>query len=179
MKPAGSLEQRLRQLREDFDNSFARPWAPRSADPTAVLCFTAGGHRFAAPLTELQSISKAGPIVPVPSGASALLGLTVLRARLMPVYSLVTLLGIAASPAELCWLAILRGRRPAALALDTLVGYAEAGPPVGHFSPDSYPFARGPVRHGDHLHMLLDCAGLYDAITRNPLTTMKAQDPTQ
>ncbi|HEX3660398.1 MAG TPA: chemotaxis protein CheW [Acidobacteriaceae bacterium] len=179
MKAADSLEQRLRQLREDFDSSFARPWEPKAAEPNALLCFTASGHRFAAALTELQAISKAGPVVPVPSGAPALLGLTVLRAKLMPVYSLPMLLGLAAgAPAEICWLAVLRGRRPAALALDTLAGFADPQP-AGDASPEGiYPFAKGPVRHGDHLHVLLDCSGLYDAITHDPSPSMKAQEPT-
>lgn len=180
MKAEDSLEQRLRQLREEFDSSFARPWQPKAAESNAVLCFTAGGHRFAAPVAELQGISKAGPITPVPSDVPALLGLTVLRARLMPVYSLVTLLDVAAAaPSEVCWLAVLRGRRPAALALDTVAGYAETQVADNVAAGTLPPFAKGPVRQGNHWHILLDCAGLYDAITRTPFTSMKAQDSTQ
>jgi len=94
MKTADSLEQRLRQLREDFDNSFGRPWEPKAVEPNAILCFIVGGHRFAVPLAELQNIRSAGAIVSGPSGSTALLGLTVLRARMLPVFSLMSLLSI-------------------------------------------------------------------------------------
>lgn len=177
MKLAHSLEQRLRQLREDFDSSFARPWEPREPEPNAVLCFSAGGHRFAAALAELQNIGKAGAILPLPSRSPALLGLTVFRARMLPVFSLLKLLNVhPLVPAEICWLLLLRGRRSAAVAVDALDGFAEsqfAGDACGE---KMYPFAKGPVRHRDHLHVLLDCAALCAAVTRDPFPSTEAQD---
>lgn len=166
MKRTDLLDERLLELREAFDSSFARPWAAERAEPNAILCFTVAGHRFAAPLAELQSIAKAGPIVPVPSRSSALLGLTVVRARLMPVFSLTTLLGLPGSGSDMCWLVVLRGRFAAAVPVDALVGYADRAS-VSDVPAGSGPrFVRGAVRHGEEMHALLDAAGIYDALTR-------------
>lgn len=178
MKPADFLEQRLHRLREDFDSSFARPWEPARMASNTILCFTVGGHRFAAQLRQLQSIARAGPVVRVPSRSPALLGLTVLRARLMPLYSLMTLLEMPGAAAETCWLAVLRGNRPAALAIDALAGYAD--PETGSAPAEgAMPrFAEGLVRCRDQVHALLDCAGIFDAITRDPLTSRNEQDQT-
>lgn len=176
MKTAHSLEQRLERLRQDFDSSFARPWAPARIESNTVLCFTVAEHRLAAPLTELHSIARAGPLVPVPSRSPALLGLTVLRARILPVYSLMVLLEIPAAPTELCWLAVLRGYRPAALAIDALAGYAD-DQMVSQTSEGTMPrFAKGLVHCGDQLHVLLDCAAICEAITRDPFTSGNNQE---
>lgn len=176
--PVDPSEQRLRQLRDAFDSSFARPWMPARAEPNAILCFTVGAHSFAAPLTELQSIAKAGPIIHVPSRSPALLGLTVVRAKLMPVYSLAALLDVSAAPPEICWLAILRGRLPAALALDSLDGYADRQSVLASAGGATPQLVKGSVRYRERLHALLDCAGIYDAITRDAASLIKDQDPT-
>lgn len=164
------LQQRLRELREDFDSSFARPWAEERQEANTILCFTVAGHSFAAPLAELQSISKAGRVVQVPSRSPALVGLTVVRAKLMPVFSLTSLLGVPGSPSETCWLAVLRGRMPAAIAADALVGYAERSSASEAPEGGAPRSVRGSVRHGGQLYALLDCAGIYDAVTQEPGT---------
>ncbi|HEX4065503.1 MAG TPA: chemotaxis protein CheW [Acidobacteriaceae bacterium] len=176
LKPLDSMDQRLRQLREEFDSGFARPWESQRADKNITLCFIAAGQRLAAPLTQLRSIAKAGPIVPMPSQAPALLGLTVLRAKLMPVFSLAVLLEVPATLAEVCWLAVLSGRRSAALAVDSLVGYADQEPVQGTPAGVMPPHTNGFVPYGDQLHALLDCTGIYDRITQDRPTPTKDQD---
>ena len=114
------LERRLRDLRNEFDSSFARPWTPSRAQTEAILCFTAQGGKFAVPLSALQSVARAAAIIPVPSQAPALLGITVLRAKLIGVFAVAALLEMPPANSEVSWLAVLRGPRPAALALDSL-----------------------------------------------------------
>ena len=178
MKNPDPLQQRLQQLRDEFDAGFARPVAPGQIERQAVLCFTADNITCAALLTELDSIAKAGPLVPVPSHSPALLGVTAVRARLMPVFSVAALLQQPAAKTQVCWLAILRGRLPAALALDALAGYADHGSIDRQAAGHGPLFVRGSVRHGKELYALLDCTGIYDAITRGPIAAAKDQEPT-
>jgi len=173
------LERRLRHLHNEFDSSFARPWTPPRAQTEAYLCFTAQGGNFAAPLSALSSVARAGAIVPVPSQASTLLGITVLRAKIMPVFSLAALLETPpAANSEVSWLAVLRGPRPAALALDSLAGY---GDPASIHKADTaapLPFITASVSLHEEMFALLDCERLYEVITRDPAGTGTEQEPT-
>lgn len=173
-----TLERRLRALRSEFDSSFARPWTPSRAQTEAILCFTAQGGKFAAPLTTLQSVARAGAIVPVPSQASALLGITVLRAKLLPVFSVAALLGMPSANSEVSWLAVLRGPRAAALALDSLAGYADAESIRKTDAAASLPFVTASVRLQEEMFAVLDCERLYEEITRDPAGSETEQDPT-
>lgn len=159
------LARRLRVLREEFDRSFARPFAPAQQRQNEILCFTAEGARFAAPSASLELLAKAGAIVPVPSRAPGLLGITVIRARLMPVYSLARLTGRAAQASNPFWIAVLRGPAPAAVAIDALEGYAERES-VAEAGADPEHYTAGSVRHQDQLYALLDCERLVGAITQ-------------
>lgn len=168
---------RLEELRSEFDSSFSRPLVAESAEPNRVLCFTAENGRFAVPLTGLQAVARAGTIVPLPSRAPGMLGLTVVRAKLVPVYSLAGLMKMPAAASEHAWVALLRGTQPVALALESLAGYADrrsASQVAGAAAPR---FVSGTVQLEDHLYSLLHCDELYEAITRYPTVSMKGQDP--
>lgn len=177
MKNASTFEdqlaRRVAQLREDFDTSFARPWSSAARQANSILCFTADGARFAVALHGLQALSKAGPIVPVPSRAQALLGLTVLRAQVLPVYSLGGLTRSAAAGGACRWLALLRGASPVALALESLEGYADEGQMESAAGMD---FVTGMVQQKEHLYALVDAGALYAAITQPTLGAEKGQD---
>ncbi len=172
------LEHRLHDLREEFDSSFARAWGPGRTHGNAILCFTAQGGKFAAPLTALQSVARAAAIVPVPSRNPALLGITVLRARLMPVFSVPAVLGLPSAGLDVSWLAVLRGPRPAALALETLAGYADPESILSMGTSAPLRLVTGSVRFQEQMHALLDCEQLYEAITRDPATSETEQDQT-
>lgn len=175
---AGPLIARLEELRREFDSSFARPWRQQATHASTILRFTAQGLRFAAPLADLESLARAGDIVPVPARAAGLLGLTVVRARLMPVYSLARLTDLREAATQPVWLAVLRGAAPAALALDSLDGYADEST-ISAVPEGSAPrFVRGSVGTGQDLRPLLDCATLYRALTRSLSADTKGQDQT-
>lgn len=178
LRSVAPLERRLRELRNEFDSSFARPWTAPRVQAGAILCFTAQGGKFATPLTALQSVSRAGSIVAVPSQAPALLGITLLRGKLMPVFSLAALLNMPTGNSELCWLAVLRGPRPAALAVDSLAGYADPESMRKTDTAAPLPFITASVRLQDEMFALLDCDRLYEVITRDPAGPATEQDQT-
>jgi chemotaxis signal transduction protein len=178
VRALASLERRLHELREEFDSSFARPWTAPPAQAGAIVCFTAQGGKFAAPLAALQSVARAGAIVPVPSQAPALLGITVLRARLMPVFSVAALLAMPPANSETCWLAVLRGPRAAALALDSLAGYADPESIRKTDTDAPLRFITAAVSLHDEVFALLDCERLYEIITRDPASSETEQDHT-
>jgi chemotaxis signal transduction protein len=170
------LQQRLQQLRHEFDSAFARPVVERVADADTLVCFTADGGRFAIRSTGLQAFTRAGSIVPVPSRAPALVGLTVVRARLVPVYSLGRLMDASSIAVNPSWLAVLRGAEAVALGLDSLDGYAEQNAVAQEAGGASPRFAAGSVRHGNQLYALLDSQQLYEAITGGTAAQKKGQD---
>jgi purine-binding chemotaxis protein CheW len=161
------LVDRLAQLREEFDSSFAQPWKPADQRTESVLCFTSDAGKFAIPVSALLSITRVGSIVPIPSRAAAFLGLTVVRARLMPVYSVARFTGGAGHASEPHWLALLRGSHPAAIAIESLDGYADRGSIEALAEGAAPQFIKGMVRRSGVLYALLDCAKLYDNITRH------------
>lgn len=158
------LALRLSELRQEFDRGFARPIAAERRKPSEVLCFTAEGARFAVALTELQALAKAGTIVQVPSRSPALLGLTVVRARLMPVYSVAQLTGSSRQAANTSWLGVLRGTAAAALAIDSVEGYADRET-ASEAGASDIRYVMGAVRHQNQLYALLDGERLYAAVT--------------
>jgi chemotaxis signal transduction protein len=170
------ISQRIVELRHEFDSSFSRPWQSEQVERDSILCFTAEGRRFAAPLTGLQGLAKAGTILPLPSRSPALLGLSVVRARILPVYSIARLMGAPARATEAVWLAVLRGRESVGVALDTLDGYANqlmvSTSAEGHMSR----LVAGSVAHLEELYGLLDCKKLYEAITSPQASLMKGRD---
>lgn len=170
------LTGRLEELRREFDASFARPWTGDRWEPNSILCFTAEGSPFAVPLAGLERLAKAGEVAPVPSRSPALLGLTVVQARLMPVYSLARLIHMPPAAAPPAWLAVLRGPLPAALAVDALTGYTDSSSVTAAAQGSAPPFVTGSVAHQGRLHALLDCAALYEAITRPQANTTKGPD---
>lgn len=160
------LAARLERLRREFDSSFALPWKPETATEKSLLCFTADGVRFALPLASLQSVSKAEALQNVPSRSPALLGFSVLRAQVIPVYSLGSLTTAPGREGECRWLALLRGPWPVALAIESLDGYATQAA-VGDAPLDvGSRFVNGMVTFNQALYAVVNASELYEAITQ-------------
>lgn len=161
---AAVLQRRLERLRREFDASFAEPLTEVDSGIGSLLCFTAGGARFAIPMLGLQSVTRCAAITAVPARSPALLGLTVVRAQIVPVYSLVHLTGIGDMVGACHWLALLRGAIPIALAVDALEGYA-VDTALESTTGDASGLVSGIVRHGTELFAALRAAELYERIT--------------
>lgn len=106
---------RARQLREEFDRSFAAP-LPGSPPPTTdFIAIRLGADVLALRVGEIDSLRADIPVVPVPSPIAEFLGLAGLRGKLTPVYDLAALLGYP--PTSGRWLALV-GRGTVAFAFD-------------------------------------------------------------
>lgn len=114
----------LRALREAFDRGFAEP---AIADETAreeMVVVRVGPERLAFRLAALAGIERLERVVPLPGGPPAFVGLCGLRGRIVPVFGLAALVGVAAEPRS-GWIAVVGREDPIALAFDALEGVSE------------------------------------------------------
>lgn len=160
------LQARLERLREEFDSSFAEPLKSLDLQKEQLLCFSAGGARYAMSMADLQSLARCASVTPVPSRAPALLGLAVVRAQVVPVYSLTRLTGLGAQDTQCHWLAILRGTAACALGLETVEGYAAGNAIEFTVAGSDSQLVNGAVKHSGHLYAVVHGAEIYDIITR-------------
>jgi purine-binding chemotaxis protein CheW len=129
MNSTGSrLQTKVAEMRRAFDESFA---ALQRDDRRAVehmLAIEVAGERFAVRVSEISGLAIArGTILPVPSSAPELLGITGIRGVVVPVFSLAALLGIGPSAGQTRWLVLCGGRQaPIALAVERVEGHLEA-----------------------------------------------------
>lgn len=116
------LIERVAELREAFDRSFALPLAQSPETKQMFLVLGVGTERYAAALDGFLGIEHGRKIVPLPLRSAALLGLAGFRGQLVPVVSLASLLGNAGGPEPPTWLAYCKGPTPVALAFDRFEG---------------------------------------------------------
>jgi chemotaxis signal transduction protein len=160
------LSRRLERLRKEFDQSFSLPIALSNiSKQNALLCFRTGGARFALPLSGLQTLAKTGTIVRVPTGAPGLIGITAIRSTLIPLYSVNILTKLGSGQIEAGWVAVLRGEKPAAIAIESLDGQVQDKGASAIAPTTLSRHINGSVQHGTELYATLDCAALYEAIT--------------
>jgi purine-binding chemotaxis protein CheW len=158
--------ERTAELRRAFDDAFALP--PPVAGEAAVepvLMLTVGGDPYAVRVTEVAGFEKARPLLVLPGATPHLLGLAGLRGRLMPVFSLATVMGYRREDAE-PWLLIVGRTEPLALAFTGFEGLARLASETvgdGSRSRTDVPL-RGHVRVGAGLRGLLDLTAVRDRI---------------
>ena len=154
-------------MRAAFDAGFAAPPAAAARAIERLVVVVAGGDRLALRLRELSGLRRLGRLSPLPGAASELLGLTGIRGRLTPVFSLARLLGLGAD--EPRWLALPRADQPLGLAFGAFEGYVEVA--AGEIEPGSAGAAgassRGQVvrLRGEHVS-ILDVASIVSGIER-------------
>jgi purine-binding chemotaxis protein CheW len=99
---------RARALHDEFDRGFAeapRPPAPAHRD---FLCIRVAGEPSAIPLVDIASLHADLRVIALPSRAPELLGVTAIRATLVPIYDLGVAFG--GSPAGVTrWTVLVRG----------------------------------------------------------------------
>jgi len=124
-----------------------------------------GSERFGLLLTQVEHVADLGDVLPVPTRARAMRGVTSLRGRLLPLVHLGALLaGTEPPPQRGRTLVVARlGSSRVALEVDDAdaVRREEAvGPPGARMAP----WARGIVRREGGLVPILDLSGLGDAL---------------
>lgn len=160
------IERQLARLREDFDSGFARPLRSFEDRVDQLVCFSAGSANFAMAMSGLDALVRCMGLTPIPARAPALLGLAVVRARIVPVYSLVRLTGIGTQTAECQWLVLLQGSERVALAADSLDGYALESTVQPATGSDVSPLVSGLLKHDGKTYATVRAAEIYNTIIR-------------
>ncbi len=109
-------------MRRLFDESFAVMPHGQVAELEPMLAITLDAQRYALPIREISGLAVlTEKIVPVPSRAPELLGLTGVRGIVVPVFDLAALLGLKSPREQVHWLVFCGERQsPIALAFDTM-----------------------------------------------------------
>jgi chemotaxis signal transduction protein len=107
---------KLAQLRQDFDQGFARPRSVSLENLQDLLLIRLGGEPYAAVVSERA-------IVPVPGVRSEMLGVAGVRGELFAVFGLAELLGHPAEREAPRWLVLARAEGQVALGFSELDGY--------------------------------------------------------
>lgn len=119
---ASKFESKIAEMRRLFDESFAHALPGQVTKPETMLAITVEGERFALRVSEISGLAVSKEkIVPVPSRAPELLGLTGIRGVVVPVFSLARLLGFDSERGQVCWLVFCGERQtPIALAFEAM-----------------------------------------------------------
>ncbi|AKT43670.1 chemotaxis protein CheW [Chondromyces crocatus] len=120
------VQARLRELRQTFDEGFARAEAEQDAEPILLLGLHVGMSRFAVPIADLAGVHPCSKIAPLPTGPEGLLGLAGVRGRLYAVYALGALLGVDASAEAPRWLLLAKGAESVAFAVSDVDAHLRA-----------------------------------------------------
>src|SRR6478735_2800617 len=99
MIPSTTLDQKLRLLRQEFDQSFARAAGGPQPSQLDFLAIVVAGDPYTIRLAEVQSLHADRKLVTAPSLLPELLGICGFRSVLTPVYDLAQLLGYGAGHA--------------------------------------------------------------------------------
>lgn len=121
-----ATEETLVRLRREFDGAFAEPVSSGGDDHEMLLRITVSDAPYAVRLREIEGLFADRAIVAAPSPLADLLGLTSIRGRLLPVYSLGMILGVSSSRTPR-WFVVAEGVA-AAFAFDTMSGHVRADP---------------------------------------------------
>jgi chemotaxis signal transduction protein len=162
-----SGSRRLAALQEPFRRAFAAPASSGGPPTDELLLVRAGGEALAIRVAEAAGLEARRRIVPLPGGPPELLGLAAVRGRLVAVWSLGRLLGLARSgdarEDEGRWL-VLAGEE-LALAFPTFEGTASvARAEIAGAAGGERSHVVGLVKVGTALRGLLRLAGLVDEV---------------
>jgi purine-binding chemotaxis protein CheW len=114
---------RAAELRNAFDEAFARPVDLGATSLVDLLLVRVSGHRYALRPAELSGVFKNRRVVHVPSTRPELVGVAGVRGAIVPVYVLSALLGHDSKVEATGWLVVCGGPEPVALSLDEVEGY--------------------------------------------------------
>lgn len=161
--------ERLRALASAADQPLAAAPTPERA-PRPLLVFRVGSRMFGADAHHVHEVVVSGSITPVPTARPYVLGITLVRGRLVPVISLGELLGFqsgAESAPTLPRLLILRDSSlEVAVMSDATLGLFDVDVVDVGASKSARPDCiAGEVEFRDGLLMLLDVPELLRSLT--------------
>jgi chemotaxis signal transduction protein len=164
-----TLVETVAELRRAFDQSFAIPAPGRGGGVETFLTLQTAGVELALRLTDLVRLEGRRKVVALPAENPGLLGLAGIQGRLVPVYDLASLLGLAQDSPAWHWIALCAGSDAIGLAFETLHGYlrvsrANVGPADGT-GPEREPFLQA-VRDGENLWQVVHVPSLIATVRR-------------
>jgi chemotaxis signal transduction protein len=116
------VQNRLGELRTEFDSSFADPVRPHDEDHVELLAIRAGGRPYALRLSQTSGLYPDRPVTALPGPLPSLLGVAGFGGGILPVYDLAALLGHPAGERPR-WLLLAAGTPPLAFAFGDLDGH--------------------------------------------------------
>jgi len=174
---ATSIEQRVSDLRRDFDQSFSRAAGAERPSQLDFLAVVVAGDSYAIRLSEVHSLHADRKLVPAPSLLPELLGVCGFRSELTPVYDLAQLLGYGADLGAR-WLVVAQNASPIAFAFgafDSLLRVPLASVSAPEAAASNAPALGGAVRDQGLTRPLLHLPSLVEAIAQR----IKALGPSQ
>jgi chemotaxis signal transduction protein len=114
-----SVADRVAQLRDDFDRSFAEPARVLDSESVELLAVRAGDRPYAIRLDQSAGVHPDRPVTALPTTVRALLGVAGYAGTVVPVYDLAGLLAHPV-PQRPRWLLLTAGEPPLALAFHEL-----------------------------------------------------------
>lgn len=162
----GQLDDKLRALREEFDQSFQIAAGAGGVEQLDFLVLRIAGDLYALRLSEVASLQANRTVVPVPSVLPELLGIAGFRGTLTPVYDLGALLGYSPGDA-LKWLVVAHWPTPIAFAFDRLSAHLRASTDrVSLAATGTNATIQGAVHDGRSAVPLLHLPSLVEGIAR-------------
>ena len=119
------LSKSAAELRLQFDNTFVAPPPGPAEGNESLITLRAAGEALAVKMLHITAVAKRRRIVPVPTRVPGLLGITVLRGTLLPVYDLAAILGLPAPAGERSWLMLTGPETTVGLIFDEFEGQIE------------------------------------------------------
>jgi chemotaxis signal transduction protein len=157
---------RADELRSAFDRSFAESPKTVVADIENYLGIGLADDFYMIHLAEVRGLFADKKIVPLPSQASACLGVAGLRGDIVPVHCLRTILGYASDDAAPRWLILANA--PIALTFDRFEGYLQISKSAVASSKDASPrghvLATAPIAGGPC--PILSLQSIIDTVTQ-------------
>ena len=117
------LERRLRELRQAFDESFARPIeSAAGGDRVRALRLQVGASAYAVTLDGCGALVPSPAVHPLPGAHPGFAGLAMVQGVMLPVYVLATLLSSPPGDRLPAWMLVTRGTDPVGLLVDGAEG---------------------------------------------------------
>lgn len=163
-----ALEERLRRLQVDFEESFAKE--SEETEPGGLnphLTVRVGVELFAVPIQNVQRLVRDVHVVPLPGTPPHLLGVMNLRGDLVTVYDLPMVFGYGPAGNAGTGVVVTKGLPfDAGLAVDEIgrlvdLGGSQVEPAPGMLPDPLWAMVRGMVRHDDGLFLLPDLEALF------------------
>lgn len=126
------------RLREEFDRSFAAPFAVTGIDVEPILAVRLKGDLYGLRVGEIDGVVRAAPIVPIRADSPGLLGLAGYRGSILPVYDLGALLSYEEAREAPRWLFVCGKGDPIALAVHEFAGHVTV-PATAFHAPHGSP----------------------------------------